>query len=62
MSDELGGQIQSMFRTIYEAVDHKYMRPIKVCASTTSSKIGCQNSMLTFPPLLPVETNVQMRP
>lgn len=30
MTDELGDKIQSMFKTIFEAVDLKYMRPIKV--------------------------------
>lgn len=29
MSEELGSQIQDMFRNIYDAADRKYMRPIK---------------------------------
>lgn len=29
MSDELGNQIQGMFKTIYDASDLKYLRPIK---------------------------------
>lgn len=31
MSDDLSSQLQGMFRSIYEALDIKYMRPIKVC-------------------------------
>lgn len=31
MSEELGNQIQGMFKSIYDAADLKYLRPLKVC-------------------------------
>lgn len=30
MSEDLGIQIQNMFRSIYDAADLKYLRPLKV--------------------------------
>lgn len=42
MSEDLGETIQGMFRSIYEAVDKKYLRPLKV----RTHKVGSSNYIL----------------
>lgn len=37
MTEELGMRVQDMFKTVYDAVDLKYLRPLKVSLSQEKS-------------------------
>lgn len=47
MAEDLGAQIQSMFKIMYDAADLKYLRPIKVSCSKYLSSFGFFNNLIT---------------